>query len=134
MRRSGIQDRHTSAVLGFATNFWEEMAILLHVSTVIFQLRIALRGVRSRRTHLLWLLVVTLAPGCSVAPNEETQSRTTSWKSLMVLATEKWENQRPTCGSFSNRYEKGKYVADGRFDPPTISKQCGAAIMVKALR
>jgi lysozyme family protein len=39
----------------------------------------------------------------------------------------------PYLGSFPNRYEKGKYVADGRFDPPTISKQCGAANMVKAL-
>jgi len=39
----------------------------------------------------------------------------------------------PYLWSFSNLYEKGKYVADGRFDPQTISKQCGAAIMVKAL-
>ncbi len=39
----------------------------------------------------------------------------------------------PYLWSFSNLYEKGKYVADGRFDPQSASKQCGAAIMVKAL-
>jgi lysozyme family protein len=39
----------------------------------------------------------------------------------------------PYLWSFCNLYEKGKYVADGRFDPKIISKQCGAAIMVKAL-
>ena len=39
----------------------------------------------------------------------------------------------PYLWSFSNLYEKGKYVADGRFDPQTISKQCGAAVMIKAL-
>jgi lysozyme family protein len=45
----------------------------------------------------------------------------------------KMEKPTPYLWSFSNLYEKGKYVADGRFDPQTISKQCGAAIMVKAL-
>jgi lysozyme family protein len=39
----------------------------------------------------------------------------------------------PYLWSFSNLYEKGKYTADGRFDLQTISKQCGAAIMIKAL-
>jgi lysozyme family protein len=39
----------------------------------------------------------------------------------------------PYLWSFCNLYEKGKYVADGRFDPQSASKQCGAAIMVKAL-
>jgi lysozyme family protein len=39
----------------------------------------------------------------------------------------------PYLWSFSNLYAKGKYVADGRFDPQSASKQCGAAIMVKAL-
>lgn len=38
----------------------------------------------------------------------------------------------PYLWSFSNRYEKGKYVADGRFDPNAVSKQCGAALMLKA--
>jgi lysozyme family protein len=45
----------------------------------------------------------------------------------------KMSKPTPYLWSFSNLYEKGKYVADGRFDPQTPSKQCGAAIMVKAL-
>ena len=39
----------------------------------------------------------------------------------------------PYLWSFSNLYEKGKYVADGRFDPEAVSKQCGAGVMLKAL-
>jgi lysozyme family protein len=39
----------------------------------------------------------------------------------------------PYLWSFSNLYEKGKFVADGRYDPNAVSKQCGAALIVKAL-
>jgi len=39
----------------------------------------------------------------------------------------------PYLWSFSNVYATGKYVADGRFDPNAVSKQCGAAVMLKAL-
>lgn len=39
----------------------------------------------------------------------------------------------PYLWSFSNLYEKGKYVADGEFDPNAVSKQCGAAVILKAL-
>jgi lysozyme family protein len=39
----------------------------------------------------------------------------------------------PYLWSFSNLYEKGKYVADGRFDREAVSRQCGAAVMLKAL-
>jgi lysozyme family protein len=39
----------------------------------------------------------------------------------------------PYLWSFSNLYEKGKFVADGRYDPDAVSKQCGAALMVKAV-
>ena len=39
----------------------------------------------------------------------------------------------PYLWSFSNLYEKGKYVADGTFDAETVSKQCGAAVMLKTL-
>jgi lysozyme family protein len=39
----------------------------------------------------------------------------------------------PYLWSFSNQYEKGKYVADGQFDPEAVSRQCGAAVMLKAL-
>jgi len=40
----------------------------------------------------------------------------------------------PYLWSFSNVYEKGKFVADGKFDPDAVSKQCGAALMLKAIR
>lgn len=39
----------------------------------------------------------------------------------------------PYLWSFSNLYDKGKFVADGRFDPNAVSKQCGGALMLKAL-
>ena len=40
----------------------------------------------------------------------------------------------PYLWSFSNHYEKGKFVADGVFDPDAVSKQCGAAVMLKAVQ
>jgi lysozyme family protein len=39
----------------------------------------------------------------------------------------------PYLWSFSNLYEKGKFVRDGRFDPDAVSRQCGAALMLKAV-
>ncbi|WP_209021329.1 hypothetical protein [Paracoccus ravus] len=39
----------------------------------------------------------------------------------------------PYLWSFSNHYSKGKYVADGRYSPTAVSRQCGAAVMLKAL-
>jgi lysozyme family protein len=39
----------------------------------------------------------------------------------------------PYLWSFSNLYEKGKFVVDGKFDPEAVSKQCGAALMLKAV-
>lgn len=39
----------------------------------------------------------------------------------------------PYLWSYSNLYEKGKFVADGRFNPEAVSKQCGAALMLKAV-
>jgi lysozyme family protein len=39
----------------------------------------------------------------------------------------------PYLWSYSNLYENGKFVADGRFDPEAVSKQCGAAPMLKAV-
>ena len=39
----------------------------------------------------------------------------------------------PYLWSFSNVYEKGKFVMDGKFDPNAVSKQCGAALMLKAI-
>ncbi|HEX4848402.1 MAG TPA: hypothetical protein VFV30_09675, partial [Novosphingobium sp.] len=39
----------------------------------------------------------------------------------------------PYLWSFSTLYTRGKFVADGRFDPKARSKQCGAAVMIKLL-
>jgi lysozyme family protein len=40
----------------------------------------------------------------------------------------------PYLWSFSNHYAKGKFGQDGRFDPELVSKQAGAATMLKALQ
>jgi len=39
----------------------------------------------------------------------------------------------PYLWSFSNHYSKGKFVADNVWDPNAVSKQCGAAVMLKLL-
>jgi lysozyme family protein len=39
----------------------------------------------------------------------------------------------PYLWSFSNQYSKGKFIADHVYDADTVSKQCGAAVMLKAL-
>ncbi len=39
----------------------------------------------------------------------------------------------PYLWSFSNQYLKGKFVADGKFDPEATSRQCGAATLLKRL-
>lgn len=39
----------------------------------------------------------------------------------------------PYLWSFTDQYERGKYVADGKFDPNAVSQQCGAAATLKAL-
>lgn len=40
----------------------------------------------------------------------------------------------PYLWSFSNHYDRGKYVADGRFSATARSQQCGAAVMLKLLQ
>lgn len=37
----------------------------------------------------------------------------------------------PYLWSFSNHYNKGKYVADGRYDANAVSVQCGAAVLLR---
>jgi hypothetical protein len=37
----------------------------------------------------------------------------------------------PYLWSYSNHYSKGKFVADGKFSPVAISKQCGAAVLLR---
>lgn len=39
----------------------------------------------------------------------------------------------PYLWSGSQHYRKGKYVADGKFDPEAVSKQVGAAVLLKSL-
>ena len=39
----------------------------------------------------------------------------------------------PYLWSFCNHYTKGKYIADGTWSDTAVSKQCGAAILVKRL-
>lgn len=39
----------------------------------------------------------------------------------------------PYLWSFSNHYERGKFVSDGSFNPKARSQQCGAAVMLKLL-
>ena len=39
----------------------------------------------------------------------------------------------PYLWSYSGYYEKGKYVADGRFDPEAVSRQCGGATLIRRL-
>ncbi|MFC0220557.1 hypothetical protein ACFFJ7_19450 [Pseudochelatococcus lubricantis] len=39
----------------------------------------------------------------------------------------------PYLWSFSDQWTKGKFVADHKFDPNAASKQCGAAVMLRAL-
>ena len=39
----------------------------------------------------------------------------------------------PYLWSYSGHYEKGKYVADGQFDPEAVSGQCGGATLIRRL-
>jgi len=36
----------------------------------------------------------------------------------------------PYLWSYSNNYGAGKFVADGKYDPDAVSKQCGAAVIL----
>lgn len=39
----------------------------------------------------------------------------------------------PYLWSYSNHYTKGKYVQDGKYDPNAVSRQCGAAVLLRRL-
>jgi lysozyme family protein len=39
----------------------------------------------------------------------------------------------PYLWSFSNHYEKGRYVSDNNYDPESVSEQCGAAVLLKRM-
>jgi len=40
----------------------------------------------------------------------------------------------PYLWSYSNHYTKGKYTADSRYDPNAVSKQIGAAVLLRRMR
>lgn len=50
------------------------------------------------------------------------------WRSRLL-----YKINTPYLWSFSNHYSKGKFVADNQWDSNAVSKQCGAAVMLKAL-
>ena len=39
----------------------------------------------------------------------------------------------PYLWSFSTHYVRGKYVADGKFDPNAVSAQCGGAVLLRRM-
>jgi len=69
-------------------------------------------------------------------------NRETDWSlSHMLYLLEKYNGfgyrfnglRTPYLWSYSKLYSKGRYVADGVFDPNAVSKQCGAATMLQAV-
>jgi lysozyme family protein len=50
------------------------------------------------------------------------------WRSRLL-----YKINTPYLWSFSNHYSKGKFVADNVWDANAVSKQCGAAVMLKGL-
>lgn len=50
------------------------------------------------------------------------------WRSRLL-----YKINTPYLWSFSNHYAKGKFVADNVWDANAVSKQCGAAVMLKML-
>ena len=45
----------------------------------------------------------------------------------------KYKINSPYLWSFSNQYVKGKFTADSKFDPDAVSKQTGAAVLLRRL-
>lgn len=63
----------------------------------------------------------------------------------VAVALHRWESYNgfgyhangihsPYLWSFSNHYSRGKYVEDHQYDPDAVSRQCGGAVMLKALQ
>ncbi|MDX2259916.1 MAG: hypothetical protein NW205_13505 [Hyphomicrobiaceae bacterium] len=55
------------------------------------------------------------------------------WEAYNGFRSRKNGINTPYLWSFSNHYSKGKFVADNVWDPNAVSKQCGAAVMLKVL-
>ena len=55
------------------------------------------------------------------------------WESYNGFRSRQNGINTPYLWSFSNHYSRGKYIADNVWDPNAVSKQCGAAVMLKVL-
>jgi len=56
------------------------------------------------------------------------------WESYNGFGYYRRKINSPYLWSFSEHYTKGKFVSDGKFNPDAVSKQCGAAVMLRALQ
>ena len=55
------------------------------------------------------------------------------WESYNGFRSRRNGINTPYLWSFSNNYAKGKFVADNVWDPNAVSKQCGAAVLLRVL-
>lgn len=55
------------------------------------------------------------------------------WERYNGLGYFKKKINSPYVWSFTTHYTRGKYVADGKFDPDAVSEQCGTAAILLAL-
>jgi len=55
------------------------------------------------------------------------------WESYNGFRSRRNGINTPYLWSFSNHYAKGKFVADNVWDPNAVSKQCGAAVLLRVL-
>ncbi len=55
------------------------------------------------------------------------------WEGYNGFGTRAKGIHTPYLWSYSNQYSRGKFVADGVWDASAVSKQCGAAVMLKEL-
>lgn len=55
------------------------------------------------------------------------------WESYNGFRSRRNGINTPYLWSFSTHYARGKFVADGVWDPDAVSKQCGTAVMLKVL-
>lgn len=55
------------------------------------------------------------------------------WEAYNGAGYRKYKMPSPYLWSFSNHYEKGRYVRDHVFDSEAVSNQCGAAVLLRTL-
>ncbi|MCC6794498.1 MAG: hypothetical protein IT366_05210 [Candidatus Hydrogenedentes bacterium] len=55
------------------------------------------------------------------------------WEAYNGFGYRKYKISSPYLWSFSNHYDKGRYVRDHVFDTEAVSNQCGAATLLRAL-